>query len=144
MAQLRTTALQRLQAELKMRKGSIPELNEFRAAVRTIVPLCKTFDDIDCFIERRVELGLITDVDVLKCAENIQRLCFLADAEMHGINLKVKEKPRTSNYDKLVARSIEERNAIVPTGYQVKLSASGRMAAAYDRIVGIDFAQRSG
>lgn len=144
MAQPRTTALQRLQKELKTRTNLSPELNEFRNAVRTIVPLCKTFDDIEFFIERRIELGLITDVDVLRCAENIQRLCFLADAEIHGINLNEKEKPRTSNHDALLARSIKERNAIVPTGYQVKLSAAGRMSAAFDRIVGIDFAQRSG
>ena len=142
MPQPRSTALQRLQSELKGRKSSIPELNEFRAAVRTIVPLCKTLDDIEYFIERRIELGLITDLDVLKCAENIQRLCFLADAEIHGINLKEKKKPRTSNYDALLARSIKERNAIVPTGYQVKTCTAGRMAAAYDRLVGIDFSQR--
>ena len=54
MPQPRSTALQRLQSELKGRKSSIPELNEFRAAVRTIVPLCKTLDDIEYFIERRI------------------------------------------------------------------------------------------
>ena len=65
MAQQRTTALQRLQAELKKRKSKIPELTEFRDAVRTIVPLCKMFNDIECFIERRIELGLITVFAIL-------------------------------------------------------------------------------
>ena len=143
MVPAKSTPAERLRREIKTTTNNHPEVIVFKMKLRTVLPLMKHTENIIDFINGRRDSGLLSHPEVNRCAELIERYCYQIEDEKNGKG-KEKVKPSGSNYNALLARSIEERNAIVPTGYQVKLSAAGRMAAAFDRIVGIDFASRDG
>ena len=109
--------------------------------MRDVSKLARYPHNLVDFIDARRELGLITDPAVDKCADAIERYCYQIEAQALGIP-EGKEKPRESNYDKLVARAEKDRQNVPKVGYYVKQSMASRMAQAYDRLVGIDFEQR--
>ena len=146
MAAPKRTPAELLRIELKAHSKDIPELQEFREMMRTVVPLMQRPDNIIDFVEARIELGLVTDPSVQRSVENIVRLCIKIEESMMGINKTEKPKPRVSNHEALCRRAEKERQHVPRVGYQppVKLSLRTRMAQAYDRLVGIDFASRDG
>ena len=139
------TPKERLQRELKAHKGRVEEVNEFRKMLRDIVPLCRRAINIADFIEARIDLGLIIDPGVMKCAEDILRYCYQIEDEAMGIK-PGKEKPRVDNTEAIIAREEAARNAVKFVGTKVSLNMAGRMAKGFDRLLDelIRDAQRSG
>ena len=141
----KSTPAERLAKQLKSQGNSVSEVKRFRRKLRAIVPLCKYPRDIAEWIYQRFELGLITEPSVVRCANEIVRLIELVEERA-----VVQQQPKKSTLDaeerlKLINEREQRARESVPfVGYKVTLSAAARMASAYDRLVGIDFASRDG
>nr|BDD45698.1 hypothetical protein 2 [bacterium] len=138
----KSTPKERLARMLKQ-SSSITELRHFRDQCRDVFRL-GGLTGLDAWIDARYELNLINNRYIDKAAADLQvAIGAVIDAatvkppEPQGLSWEEKEKL-------IIKREEDARNNVSPVGYRVRLSAAARMAAAYDKLVGIDFASRGG
>ena len=138
---------ERLAAILKS-NSTLEGVKEFRVQCRDVYRLGGVFG-LDHWVEARRDLGLLENPDLEKVADDLQGAI---GSVIDSLTLKPQpEKEEGLSWDERLElinkREAHQRRQVPKVGHYITRrppTCAERMAAAYDRLVGIDFEQRRG